>query len=257
VHVEAVDLSATPAEPVCREPASPPAGAGPGAMPPIRVLPGDAADRPDARSAPPRGSTPLLPGGFTPLHPVRFTLGLDLGAAWVKDQAATQQKIGSIGPLVDLSAGLLIFDVFMISGSFGFTTPPDNDMFSQVVVPENGGDQMTADSSITVMRYSLALGARTPFWALGSTARGWVAAALFASVGSAGITARRSISNCRGCRVDDLVLSGGPFWRVGVDLALPSRSPAVAWGFSASWQSYLGDASLSQEFVIGLDCWLR
>jgi hypothetical protein len=53
------------------------------------------------------------------------------------------------------------------------------------------------------------------------------------------------------------VLSGGPFWRVGVDLALPSRSPAVAWGFSASWQRYLGDASPRQEFVIGLDCWLR
>jgi hypothetical protein len=219
---------------------------------------GDAADQPYApRSASPRGATSLLPGGFTPLHPARFTFGLDLGAAWVKDQAATQQKIGTVGPLIDMSAGLLIFDVFMISGSFGFTTPSDNDMFSQVVVPQNGGDQTTADSSITVMRYSLALGARTPFWALGSTDKGWVAAALFANFGWAGINARRSISNCMGCRVDDLVLSGGSFWRVGVDLALPSRSPAVAWGFSASWQSYLGDASLSQEFVLGLDCWLR
>jgi hypothetical protein len=30
----------------------------------------------------------------------------------------------------------------------------------------------------------------------------------------------------------------------------------MAWGFTASYQSYLGDASLSQEFMIGVNCWL-
>jgi hypothetical protein len=181
---------------------------------------------------------------------------MGLGAAWLRDQAATQQQIGTTGPLLDLSAGLLIFDILSISGSAGVTSPSDHAMFSQVVVPVNGGDSMTADSTISVLRYSLALGLRTPFWALGSTKQGSVAGALFANFGWAGVSGNRAISNCSDCRNEDLILSGGSFWRVGVDLAIPTHSPNAAWGFTASYQSYLGDASLSQEFVIGVNCWL-
>lgn len=254
VHIEAVDLSAAPTDPGCREPVNLADGTGPGATTATSRY---TDHRPDARASElPPPLTPLLPGGFIPLHPARVVFGMDLGAAWLRDQAAAQQQIGTTGPLIDLSAGLLIFDIVMVSGSVGVTSPPDHDMFSQVVVPVNGGDPMTADSTIGVLRYSLALGVRTPFWVLGSTRNGSVAGALFANFGWAGVSANRTISNCSDCRNDELILSGGSFWRVGVDLAIPTHSPNVAWGFTASYQSYLADASLSQEFVIGLNCWL-
>ncbi len=246
VRIEAVDVSATPAvDPGCSQPAGPT----------TRISP-HLSQRPDAPASEPLPTAPLLAGGFLPLHPMRFVFGMGLGAMSVRDQAAEAQQIGNTGFLLDFSGGLLLSDIFMISGSFGVSAPSDNDMFTQSVMPVNGGDTTTASSQVTVFRYSFALGVHTPFWAMGHTSNGWIAGAVFANFGWAGVSANRTISNCSDCRNDTLTLLGGSFWRAGVELAIPTHSPKVAWGFTASYQSYRGDSSLSQEFLVGANFWL-
>lgn len=270
VPANAIELGESlPNDPACSRPQP-----GGGVMPPeapSRILAPPAAPPPGTAAwAPPPSEAPLrsraapppplqpdtpLPSGFLPLHPTRLMFGFGLGAAGVRDKDSTTQAIGGGGIDGELSASLQIFDVFAITGAFGFSSPGDNGTFSQMVMSENGGDAFDATSNVTILRYSLALTARTPFYGLGQTRKGWVGGALFAGFGWAGLSGRRSIENCSDCRVDDLVLNGGNFWRVGADLAIPAANPRFRWGFNVAYQSYLGDASLSQEFLVSLTGW--
>jgi hypothetical protein len=103
--------------------------------------------------------------------------------------------------------------------------------------------------------YSIAIGLRTPFWALGSMASGWAAGSLFAQYGSTGVGGTRTISNCSDCRKDDLHLASGTFWRVGFDLLLPTRKPTESYGLTASHEQYMAGAGLSDEVRIGFSYW--
>jgi hypothetical protein len=90
--------------------------------------------------------------------------------------------------------------------------------------------------------------------ALGPTRNGWFGGSLFAGIGTAGLGGGRSIADCIDCRSDDLQLLGGTFWRVGADLTFPTERGG-RWGFTASYQGYLGDASLDDEFLVSLARW--
>ncbi|MEO7731216.1 MAG: hypothetical protein ABIY55_09610 [Kofleriaceae bacterium] len=250
VHTESLDLDvpAAPTDPVCLEPVN---LSGPG------VVPGASRETIHDPKAPPIDLPSLWPGRFIPLHPMRVVFGMDIGTLWFRDQAAAQEQIGTTGTFFDLSAGLLIYDLFMISGSAGLGSASDYGSFTEVVVPELGGDPMTAESGLHMAKYSLALGVRTPFWALGPVNTGWMAAALFANYGWGAASGGRGIADCSDCSSTSFVLPGGSFWRVGVDLAIPTQSPNAAWGFTASYQTYEAGSSLSQEFMIGMNCWLR
>jgi len=201
-------------------------------------------------------------GRLLPLHPVRIMLGLGTGAAWLTEQSAAQNHIESSGPLINFSAALTIYDIFAISFAGGGAFPSDNASFSQEVVPEQGGGAATtADSSLSVSRVSIAVGLRTPFLALIPTNKGWLAGALYADYGTAGIGGSRSISDCVDCRSEDLDFPGGTFWRVGLDLAAPSFSPKpipgdmYGYGFTAAYQRYQTGAGLTHEVQVGLTVW--
>ncbi len=84
--------------------------------------------------------------------------------------------------------------------------------------------------------------------------RGW---ANYFATGKFNQVDSRGIADCSDCNSTSFVLPGGSFWRVGVDLAIPTQSPNAAWGFTASYQTYEAGSSLSQEFMIGMNCWLR
>jgi hypothetical protein len=212
---------------------------------------------PDRAPAVPIDRSGLIAGRLLPLHPMRFLIGMGTGAAWLDKQSAAAQHIDSSGITFNGTLGLTLFDVVMVSGSFAAAFPSDGASFSEEVVPEmGGGDPQTAGSSLAVVSSSIAVGLRTPFWALGQSQNGWVAGALFAQYGSAGIHGSRSISNCADCRSNEFSLPGGAFVRVGVDLLVPSRRPTVSYGVTASYERYGAGAGFSDEFRIGFSCWL-
>jgi len=200
----------------------------------------------------------LIAGGFLPLRPARFLLGLGTGMAWLNKESAAQDQIDDSGVTLNGTVGLLIWDVVMVSASFSAASPSDHAPFSQVVVPEmGGGDPQSADSGLTLASYSIAAGLRTPFWALGPSAHGWVATAVFAQYGTAGMHGSRSIANCVDCREDELDMPGGTFWQVGVDLLVPSSKPAASYGVTVSYQRYGAGSGFSDEVRIAFSCWLQ
>jgi hypothetical protein len=207
-----------------------------------------------ARASEPSPRAPLVAGGFLPLQLARFVLGFGSGAAWLREQSAEQHRIGSAGGTVNATLGIAIYDIFTVSTSGAFIITSDDASFSQQVMPELGGDSFSADSSLSIGRYSLAVGLRTPFWALFPTNKSWVAGALFADYGTAGIYGSRSISDCIDCRSERLDLPGGTFWRVGLDLAVPSVTHRFTYGFTTAYQRYQG-AGLTQELQIGMSVW--
>jgi hypothetical protein len=198
----------------------------------------------------------LIAGMFVPLRPVRFMFGLGGGFARVSEQSAAQAGIGDSGAAINGTLGFTVYDLFMVSSAFSVAFPSDERPFSQDVMPQFGGDAHSADSSLSIATYSVAVGLRTPFLALGSTSKGWVAAALFAEYGTAGFSGSRSIANCVDCRDDDLHLSGGSFWHVGIDLLVPSRSSKVAWGIAAAYRRYEAGAGFGHEIYVDFGMWL-
>lgn len=263
VPIEAVDLSA-PA-PDVRDCGASMAAAG---APAQSAAPGSASSSPIARmsTVPPRPAPAtqpvpvarpaLLRGGFVPPHPARFMLGLGTGMAWLDKDAAAMSEFDDSSLTLNGMAGLMIWDIVSISGAFSLAFPSDHASFTQVVVDKPGsGDPYSASSSLSLLSYSIAVGLRTPFWALGATRSGWVATALFAEYGGAGVTATRTISNCEDCRVDKLNVNGGTFWRVGVDLLVP-RKPTSAYGLTISYQRYAAGTGFHDEVRFGFSCWL-
>jgi hypothetical protein len=277
VPVEAVDLSA-PAPDVhdCgaapSEPADMAAPPPPAPQPPAPVI--DAARRPRATRAvallrrpearAPLVTTeqralarpPLLWGMFVPPHAAAFLLNFGTGRASLDKQAAAQRRIGDAGITFNGAVALTIWDVVMLSAAFSAAFPSDDGSFTQVVEPETGpGDPHTAESSLSVHGVSVAAGLRTPYLALGATGAGWVGTALFAEYGSAMMGGNRSIANCVDCREDDLNISGGTFWRSGIDLVVPTRKPTFSWGLTVSYVSYAAGAGFSDEVRVGFSCW--
>jgi len=217
---------------------------------------------PAASSHEPAASSPvdrpaLLAGRFLPLRPARLLFNLCIGGVSLDKQAAADGQIDDSAVTLNGSLGLTLYDVFMISGAFAVGGPSDHAPFTQMVVPEmGGGDPQSADSSVTVASYSIAAGLRTPFWALGSVDSGWVGGALFAEYGRAGISGSRSISDCVDCRNDQLNMSGGTFWHVGIDLLVPTRRPTVSYGVTALYQRYAAGTAFTSEFRVAFSCWL-
>lgn len=261
VPADAVDVAApAPAVVDCGGPISAPQDADPAppsppAAPSITVLPlAPSPPRPAPVAAAEQPA--LLAGRFLPLHPARIALGLGTGAAWLDKQVAARHQLADSGITFNGMLGLTVFDVFMVSGAFAVAFPSDMAPFSEVVVPEMGGDARTADSSVAVTSYSFAAELRTPFLALGATDSGWVGGAVFAEYGTAQIHGTRTISNCSDCRTDELDMPGGAFWRFGVDLLIPSRRPTTSYGLSVSYQRYAPGAGFSDELRIGFTGWL-
>lgn len=255
---EAVDLAAVAPEAwqLCGEPA--PAG-----TPPALPLPPPPAWhlRPPTRPAslslrpPPIRPVPLEAtsvGTFMPQHPVRIALAINTGAAWIQPPAAAQDQIDDQAILVNASLGLTIYDVFSISGSAGAAFPGDHASFTQEVMPEMGGDTSMASSHVEVQIYSLALGLRTPFLALGPNG---FSGAVFADYGWSTFHAVRSITDCRDCRTDGLTMTDGSFWRAGIDLVLPLGNPRMRYALTTAYQHYNQAAGLLQEFHIGMAFW--
>ena len=198
----------------------------------------------------------LLKGGFVPLRPARFVFGFGAGTVSLNDKVAATQEIEGSSLTVNSMLGLLVYDVFMVSSSFGAAFPADNGSFGQVVEPEGGGRPRTADSSLSVMSYSIAAGLRTPFWALGPAADRWVATALFAQYGAAGIRGHRGIPDCVDCREDDLDIPGGTFWQVGFDLLVPVSKSSGSCGLTVSYRRYGAGAGFFDEVNVDLSFWL-
>jgi len=193
-------------------------------------------------------------GRFLPLKPVRIQVGVGSGVAWLRRASAAENRIGDSGPTLNFSCALLIADVVSLSGDVGGIFTQDDGAFSQSVEPVNGGNSFTADSSLNLTRYSVAVGLRTPFLALSETEHGWFAAALHAHFGRAGVAGGRGIDNCVDCDSDELRFPSGSFWRVGVDLTAP-RSRSFRYGLTAAYQGYLGDAGVTDEIQIGASIW--
>lgn len=208
--------------------------------------------------APAVARPPLFAGRFLPLRPVRILLDLGSGVAWLRKDAAADQQIEDSGITFNGTLGITIRDIFMISGAFSAAFPSDHASFSQDVVPAiGGGNPESADSSLSVVSYSIAAGLRTPFLAFGQVENGWVGGALFAQYGTAGVSGNRSIANCSDCREDKLDLAGGTFWQVGFDLLVPSRQPVASYGLTLVYQHFAADAGLSDEVRLGFSCWLH
>jgi len=268
VPVETIDVAAPAPEvqdcgAAASEPADPaaPRGQAPAFEAPRRprALQAAAASQrtPASASDPaPIARPPLVAGRFVPLHPTGFLLNVGAGEASLDRQTAAQHRIGDSGPTFNGALAFTIWDVVMLSTAFSLAFPSDDGSFTQVVVPEKGpGDPHAAESSLTVHSVSVAAGLRTPYLALGATNNGWVATALFAEYGTANIGGGRSISNCVDCRSDDLEMPGGTFWRAGVDLVVPGRSPTFSWGLTVSYVSYAAGAGFNDEVRLGFSCW--
>lgn len=260
---EVADCSGSSSAPGTQAPAQPQSAApvlAPGSEPIAAFPRRQAADpsEPPAAVAPAAIARPaLLPGRFLPLRPARVLLGLGTGLAHLDPQTAASNQIGDSGITLNGTFGLTLFDIVMLSATFSAPFVSDKAPFSQDVVLQNGGgDAHSADSSLHVVTGSLAIGLRTPFWAIAPTDRGWATGALFAQYGTAGIGGGRSISDCVDCRDDHLQISGGTFWRVGLDLTLPAHKPLLSWGLTAAYERYNAGAGLADEVRVGVSWWL-
>jgi len=192
-----------------------------------------------------------------PLRPARILLGLGTGLAHLDQQTAASNQIGDSGITLNGTFGLTLFDIVMLSATFSFPFVSDKAPFSQDVVLQNGGgDGHSASSSLNVESGSIAIGLRTPFWALGATERGWAAAALFAQYGGSGVNGGRSIENCVDCRSDHIEIAGGTFWRVGIDLSVPGNKPTTSYGLTVTYERYGAGAGLNDEVRVGFSGWL-
>jgi hypothetical protein len=218
----------------------------------------DAEEEPasEARPTPVSDRSALIAGGFLPLRPVRVMFGLGSGVASLDKAAARSQGFADSGATLNGAFGVTVWDIFTASSSFSAAFPSDNGSFSQQVMPVGGGPISTADSSLSLVSYAVAIGLRTPFKALAPTSRSWVAGSLFAEYGSAGVTGNRSISDCKDCRSVDLAVSGGAFWQAGADLLIPTRTPKVFWGLEVSYLSFAAGATFGDELRVGVTCWL-
>lgn len=212
---------------------------------------------PPPSAEPERARPALLAGMFLPLRPARFLMSLGTGSASLDKASASAHQMGDSGATLNGTLGLIISDVFMVSTSFSFAFPDDHGSFSQVVVPELGGDPRTAESSLSVIGYSIAASLRTPFLALGATDHGWVGTALFAGYGTAGIQGSRSITDCKDCHTEDFDLPGGTFWQAGVDLYVPSSRPKASYGVTIVYQRYAAGTGFTDEFRVAFSCWLQ
>lgn len=264
VPVEAVDLAA-PALGVedCGAAALPPAGAGaqardPERPPQPRTSPMAVVPRPSTGQSEPDFDRPaLIAGGFLPLRPARFLIGIGTGLARISDETAMRHHLGDQGLTLHGTIGFTIYDVFMMSASAAAAFPSDSASFSETVVPvTGGGDPESADSSLSVVSYSVAVGLRTPFWALHATDTGWVAAALFTAYGTAGFHGGRSIANCVDCRSDELEIPGGTFWQAGIEVVGPTRRRSALWGLTVAYQRFATGAGFFDEVRVGLGLWL-
>jgi len=99
-----------------------------------------------------------------------------------------------------VACGLLIRDIVSLSGDIGGIFPGDDASFSQTVEPVEGGNPSTAQSRLSLTRYSIA-------------------------IGRAGVAGGRGIDNCVDCDSDKLSFPSGSFWRVGIDLSAPDPGP--------------------------------
>jgi hypothetical protein len=215
----------------------------------------DAKPAVEATPTPVSDRSPLIAGRFLPLRQARVMFGLGSGVASLDEAAAASQGFADSSATLNGAFGVTVWDIFMASGSFSIAFPSDYQSFTQQVMPVGGGPTSTASSSLSVMSYSIAVGLRTPFKALAPTQRSWLAGSLFAEYGTAGVTSKRSISDCQDCSSTDLDVSGGTFWQAGADLLIPTRSPKVFWGLEVSYLSYAA-GTFSDEIRIGLTCWL-
>lgn len=153
--------------------------------------------------------------------------------------------------------GLTIFDVLWVSTSAGFAAPSDHASFSEDVVPLYGGDDVrSAKSELELHILSATIGLRTPFLVVAPATRGALAIAGFVGYGLSSISGSRTIANCSDCRTDHFDLKNGTFWRAGIDLAPPSRSPKAAYAITAAYQRYEAGAGITGEFDLGLTLWL-
>jgi hypothetical protein len=201
--------------------------------------------------------TALLPGRFLPIRQARALFGLGTGLAHLDPQTAASNQIGDSGITLNGTFGLTVFDIVMLSATFSVPFVSDKAPFSQDVVLQNGGgDSHSADSNLHVVTGSVAIGLRTPFWAIAPTDHGWATGAVFAQYGIAGIDGGRSISDCVDCRDDHLQFPGGTFWRVGVDLSLPGAKPDRYYGLTVTYESYMAGAGLTDEVRVGFSYWL-
>jgi hypothetical protein len=213
----------------------------------------------DAARGPVDPSAPAA-GTFMSRHPVRISLGLGLGATWLREQAAAQHHIGSVAANINGTLGLTLYDLVTISGLGGGALPADDASFSQDIMPLGGGDPSTQTSHLEVQNWSFAAGLRTPFLVLRRRAVGVFAGALFADAGWSYIHGIRSIEHCVDCRKEDLDLASGSFWRAGFDLESDTSTPSsrirASWGLSFAYQRYNGDAGLIQAFTLGFMIWV-
>jgi hypothetical protein len=198
-------------------------------------------------------------GSFLAWRPARFSLSIGTGRASLQEAAARRHHIGDSGPTFNLGAGLLIADMVSFSVTGGAAFPSDDASFRQPVVPvEGGGEPQMVGSGLEVQSYSISAGVRTPFLVLGarsSSGSSGVAGAVFADYGYSNLVGHRSISNCIDCRNDELELTGGSFWRFGLDLALTSTSTYRLGGLSTSYQRYLS-GDMINEVRIAFTYWM-
>jgi hypothetical protein len=219
---------------------------------PIAAFPRTSASEP----APAVDRPALLPGRFLPLRPARLLLGIGSGMQWLDSPTAAANKIGDSGVTFNGTLGFTLYDIVMVSTTGSFVHLTDGAAFSEDVVNEmGGGDPHSAGSGLVVGSYSIAVGLRTPFWAIGAVENGWAAGSLFVQYGAAGVSGARAISDCVDCRVDEITLSGGAFWRLGVDLFLPLRKPPAGYGLTVSYDHYDPGAGLRDELRIGFSYW--
>jgi hypothetical protein len=104
--------------------------------------------------------------------------------------------------------------------------------------------------------YSLAIGPRTPFFALSPRPNGAIAAALFANYGWASIHGIRMIDHCTDCRQEDLSFAGGTFWSAGLEIGKVALKPRAAILLSVAYQRYAPLTGLTQELHVGFSMWL-
>ena len=211
--------------------------------------------RPSTPAADP--GRPLAAGHFMPLVPFRLLIGIGSGAAWLNRAVAGQYHIGSAGVTFNVTVGFSFFDLVAISGSGGALFPADHASFNQDVVPLfGGGDPTNARSSLEVQSYSVAVGLRTPFFALNPSRTGALAAALSLDRVWATIHGIRAIDNCGDCRSERLPFTDTAFWRVGAEVGPVSSSPSLGLLFGVAYQRSSVSDGISQELRIGFTCWL-
>lgn len=152
-----------------------------------------------------------------PFTEIRVYGGMAIGMMPLSRRRAEKAKIGRNPLTFSFFSGFQICDLFDLNLDATIANPNDNDEFSQQVMPINGGNSFSKESSVGLIMLSWSMGARTPYFTWKKDKKNGISG--YIRYGQSKMKGVRSIDDCTNCRSEKFEFDSQNFVDIGIDLA--------------------------------------